>query len=153
MDPPPGSNRVNQFTVCRDFSKLPVAPVKKVEEHKHGLFLISGVARSLLLGGQSASVASRNGGSGSLPPEKFFGATPLRCSENEGNALFSYILHHKREYIEHKIGRMFCSIWIKLLRKQKNSYAITSGPTYQGRNTKWIFSALLQNDLVLVVRS
>ena len=31
--------------------------------------------------------------------------------------------------------------------------AITSGPKYQVRNTKWIFSALLQNDLVLVVQS
>ena len=35
-----------------------------------------------------------------LPPEKCFGATPLRCSENEGNALFCYILHHKHDYIE-----------------------------------------------------
>ena len=34
---------------------------------------------------------------------KIFGATPFRRSENEGNALFSYILHHKRDYIEHKM--------------------------------------------------
>ena len=30
------------------------------------------------------------------------GATPFRRSENEGNALFSHILHHKHDYIEHK---------------------------------------------------
>ena len=69
-------------------------------------------------------------GSRGLPPEKFLGTTPLRCLQNEGNALFSYILHHKHDYIEHQIGMTFCSIWIKnlyskLLRKQKNSYAIT----------------------------
>ena len=33
---------------------------------------------------------------------KFLGATPFRRSENEGNALFSHILHHKHDYIEHK---------------------------------------------------
>ena len=55
----------------------------------------SGVARSLFFGGGSASVAS------------IYGGPPLRCSENEGNALFSYILHHKHDYIEHEIGRMF----------------------------------------------
>ena len=76
---------------------------------------ISGVARSLLLGEQGASVASRYGCPGGLLPEKVFETTPLRCSENEGNALFSYILHHKHDYIEHKIGRIFCSIWIKNL--------------------------------------
>ena len=48
-------------------------------------------------GGQSASVARKYGG-----PGKFWGATPFRRSENEGNALFSYILHHKHDYIEHK---------------------------------------------------
>ena len=41
-------------------------------------------------------------GSGGLPPGKFLGATPIRRSENEGNALFSHILHHKHDYIEHK---------------------------------------------------
>ena len=69
----------------------------------------SGVARSLLLGGARGERIEEIWGSGGLPPEKFLGATPLRCSENEGNALFSYILHHKHDYIEHKIGRMFCS--------------------------------------------
>ena len=50
-----------------------------------------------------------------LPPEKFLETTPLRRSENEGNALFSYILHHQPDYIEQKIGWMFRSIWIKNL--------------------------------------
>ena len=58
----------------------------------------SGVARSLPFGGQSASVARKNGVRG-----KFLGATPFRHSENEGNALFSYILHHKNDYIERKM--------------------------------------------------
>ena len=35
-------------------------------------------------------------GFGGLPPGKFLGATPFRRSENEGNALFSHILHHKQ---------------------------------------------------------
>ena len=40
--------------------------------------------------------------SGGLASGKFLGATPFRRSENEGNALFSYILHHKHDYIENK---------------------------------------------------
>ena len=66
-------------------------------------------------GGARCERSEETWGSGGLPPEKFLGTTPLRRSENEGNALFSYILHHKPDYIEHKIGWMFCSIWIKNL--------------------------------------
>ena len=43
-----------------------------------------------------------NTGVRGLAPGKFLGATPFRRSENEGNALFSHILHHKHDYIEHK---------------------------------------------------
>ena len=50
-----------------------------------------------------------------LAAENFLGAMPLRCSENEVNTDFSYILHHKHDSIEDKIDRMFCSIWIKNL--------------------------------------
>ena len=72
----------------------------------------SGVAKSLLLGAKRER-SEHIWGSVSLPQEKLLGTTPLRCLENEGNALFSYILHHKHDYIEYKIGRMFCLIWIK----------------------------------------
>ena len=65
--------------------------------------LYSGVARSLPLGGGAECKRSeKKRGSGGLPPGKFLGATPFRRSENEGNALFSHILHHKHDYIEHK---------------------------------------------------
>ena len=70
---------------------------------------VSGVARSLVFGGPSASIARTYGGPGDLAGHA------LEMLGKEGNALFSYILHHKHDYIEHKIGRMFCSIWIKFL--------------------------------------
>ena len=79
----------------------------------NGYPVYSGVARSLLLGGARCERSEQTWGSGGLPPEKFLETTPLRRSENEGNALFSYVLHHKPDYIEQKIGWMFCSIWIK----------------------------------------
>ena len=62
----------------------------------------SGVARSLPLGGAECERSEEIRGSGGLPPGKFLRATPFRRSENEGNALFSHILHHKDDYIEHK---------------------------------------------------
>ena len=34
-------------------------------------------------------------------------ATPFRRSENEGNAVLSYILHHKHGYNKREIGRLF----------------------------------------------
>ena len=67
------------------------------------------------------SVASRHGGPGLFGGQKIsrnlkiFGGHALEMLGNEGNALFSYVLHHKHGYIEHKIGRMLCSIWIKNL--------------------------------------
>ena len=64
-------------------------------------------------GGARCERSEQTWGSGGLPPEKLLETTPLRRSENEGNALFSYVLHHKPDYIEQKIGWMFCSIWIK----------------------------------------
>ena len=78
----------------KDFTILQDSHTKSYERTS---FLTSGVARSLPLGGQSASAAKKYGG-----PGKFLGATPFRRSENEGNALFSHILHHKDDYIEHK---------------------------------------------------
>ena len=100
------------------------------------------------------------GGSG-LAPGKILGAMPFRHLENEGNALFSYILHHKHDYIEHKrqdvllnFDQEFILIIASYCKKAKEEFLFsTSGPTYQVQNTKWNFSALLQNDLVLVVRS
>ena len=53
-------------------------------------------------GGAECERSEEIRGSGGLPPGKFLGATPFRRSENEGNALFSHILHHKDDYIEHK---------------------------------------------------
>ena len=67
----------------------------------------SGVARSLLLGGKGGAQRSDMGVQGLAPGKMLGGGTALKCSENEGNALLSYILHHKHDYIEHKIGRMF----------------------------------------------
>ena len=56
----------------------------------------------LAFGGAECERSEEIRGSGGLPPGKFLGATPFRRSENEGNALFSHILHHKDDYIEHK---------------------------------------------------
>ena len=67
----------------------------------------SGVARSLPLGGAECERSEKKRGSGGLPPGKCLGATPFRRSEDEGNALFSYILHHKHDYIEHKRQDVF----------------------------------------------
>ena len=53
--------------------------------------------------GPECERSEKKWGSGGLPSRKFLGATPFRRSENEGNALFSYILHHKHDYIEHKM--------------------------------------------------
>ena len=54
-------------------------------------------------GGPECKRSEKKWGSGGLPSSKFLKATPFRRSENEGNALFSYILHHKHDYIEHKM--------------------------------------------------
>ena len=54
------------------------------------------------MGGAECERSEEIRGSGGLAPGKFLGATPFRRSENEGNALFSHILHHKHDYIEHK---------------------------------------------------
>ena len=53
-------------------------------------------------GGAECERSEKIRGSGGLSPGKLLGAMPFRRSENEGNALFSYILYHKHDYIEHK---------------------------------------------------
>ena len=70
------------------------------------LELCSGVARPLPSGGAEYERSEKRLGSGGLPPGKFLGATPFRRSENEGNALFSYILHINMTTLNTK-GRTF----------------------------------------------
>ena len=75
------------------------------------------------LGGKMRAQRGNMGVRG-LVPGKFLGATPFRRSENEGNALVSYILHHKHDYIEHKrqdilLIKNLCSLWQATLKNIK----------------------------------
>ena len=122
----------------------------------------SGVARPLPLAGRVRAQRESVGVRG-LARGKIFGATPFRRSENEGNALFSHILHHKHDYIEGKFRQdvlinfhqEIILIIASYSKKAKEEFSFS----YKRSNissTKYemnLLTALLQYDLVLVVES